>query len=318
MLSADNVDELLINSLRHVERNGNNEESRWGPARTGWPLLTELQNPRQRVVLNPVRRWPPWLYLMEGLYVFISHNRTELMARYSKEYQRYDQDGAIAADYGERFTSWFKYDQLDSVVTRLKDAPHDRRYYLALWDPSHDSYIFQHPIVPCNVGIQFRYLCGLNCYVFNRSNDLLWGMFGANSMQFSMLLEVIAYSTGLKLGRLYQYTTTPHYYTDGRPGELVKALLANGPMSRTAGAPIPIELDLYEMQDGMNRIVTMLETDSPLSFVRQRWLNDVALPVLRCHRAYREKQWREYLRQAAHCACPQWQSALILYLEGCL
>jgi thymidylate synthase len=54
----------------------------------------------------------------------------------------------------------------------------------------------------------------LNMTVTNRSNDLIWGMIGANAVQFSILQEYVAAHLGLEVGVYNQFTNNLHIYTD--------------------------------------------------------------------------------------------------------
>jgi hypothetical protein len=54
----------------------------------------------------------------------------------------------------------------------------------------------------------------LNITVCNRSNDLVWGMLGANAVQFSILLEYMAARCGLEVGHYHHFTNDLHCYPD--------------------------------------------------------------------------------------------------------
>jgi thymidylate synthase len=64
----------------------------------------------------------------------------------------------------------------------------------------------------------------LNMSVFNRSNDLVWGMLGANAVHFSILQEYLAARLGLEVGVYNQMTTNLHAYTETwRPEEWLRS-----------------------------------------------------------------------------------------------
>jgi hypothetical protein len=48
--------------------------------------------------------------------------------------------------------------------------------------------------------------------VTNRSNDIVWGAYGANAVHFSYLLEYVASSIGVKVGRYWQVSNDFHIY----------------------------------------------------------------------------------------------------------
>jgi hypothetical protein len=50
--------------------------------------------------------------------------------------------------------------------------------------------------------------------VTNRSNDAIWGCYGANSVHFSFLLEYVAFRIGLPIGVYRQFSNNFHAYLD--------------------------------------------------------------------------------------------------------
>ena len=64
----------------------------------------------------------------------------------------------------------------------------------------------------------------LNMTVCNRSNDVIWGAYGANVVQFSMLQEYIADKIGVEVGVYTQASDSFHVYTDNPQFEILKRL----------------------------------------------------------------------------------------------
>jgi hypothetical protein len=65
----------------------------------------------------------------------------------------------------------------------------------------------------CNLLVACKIREGkLNVHVFNRSNDLVWGMMGTNVVQFSMLQEYMAGKIGVEVGSYHQTTDSMHVY----------------------------------------------------------------------------------------------------------
>ena len=68
---------------------------------------------------------------------------------------------------------------------------------------------------PCNTQIYFWERRGeLNMTVTNRSNDMIWGAYGANAVHMSVLLEYMAAMLGYAVGTYYQFSNNLHAYTD--------------------------------------------------------------------------------------------------------
>jgi len=69
--------------------------------------------------------------------------------------------------------------------------------------------------VPCNTHIYFRNNQGyLDLTVMCRSNDIVWGAYGANAVHFAFLLEYMAARLDLKVGKLFQFSNNFHYYVN--------------------------------------------------------------------------------------------------------
>lgn len=50
--------------------------------------------------------------------------------------------------------------------------------------------------------------------VLNRSNDMIWGAYGANAVHFSVLQEFIATAVGVPVGVYRQFSHNLHMYTE--------------------------------------------------------------------------------------------------------
>lgn len=115
---------------------------------------------------------------------------------------------------GDMFT--VPFDQLQIIIDELKRDPKTRRLCLSMWQLADLALLKIRPQckdLPCNTHAHFRVIDGyLNMTVYNRSNDMIWGTFGANAVHFSFLLEYIALSAGLKVGCYHQVTNNLHIY----------------------------------------------------------------------------------------------------------
>ena len=54
----------------------------------------------------------------------------------------------------------------------------------------------------------------LDLTVLCRSNDMLWGAYGANAVHFSVLQEYLAVAIGVGVGRMYQVSNNAHLYVN--------------------------------------------------------------------------------------------------------
>lgn len=133
----------------------------------------------------------------------------------------FSDDGAtFKGAYGYRWRDYFKVDQIDWAINHLKENPNSRRCYIGMWDANHEpNYIDGNgKDAPCNVGICFSInsntsgVHSLDMTVYNRSNDILWGAYGANAVHMSFLQEYISCSLDLLVGKYYQVSNNWHMY----------------------------------------------------------------------------------------------------------
>src|SRR6185312_12077463 len=237
---AHDVNEALSFGLQHLLREGIEETSRVGPVLVApGPVCIEYVNPRQRVLYSPTRDANHVFHLMESLWLLSGSNEIEFPVFFNKAYAQFSDDGTTIWDsYGWRWRQFFGYDQLEEIVAELKRNPSSRRCVLSMWngaewsagngpDPSwarEDGLWMQSDLsvacnggkaVPCNTHAYFAVRGGkLNMTVMNRSNDAMWGCFGANAVHFSLLLEYMAVRVGLPMGSYFQFTNNLHTYTD--------------------------------------------------------------------------------------------------------
>jgi thymidylate synthase len=190
------------------------EDTRNGPALV-WqePVLICNATPYRRVLFDPVRNANPFFHYMEAIWMLAGCNEVAFLSRFSQQIKEYSDNGStFHGAYGYRWRYHFNIDQIDSVIHQLRKTPNSRRMVIGMWDPFKDGESFSKDL-PCNTHIYFRIVDRkLTMTVCNRSNDLAWGMMGANIVHMSILQEYIAYSIGVEPGCLYQFTNNLHVY----------------------------------------------------------------------------------------------------------
>lgn len=211
-----NVSEALFIAMRDIENSGNLVETRNGPAyEFAGPVGITYTKPRERVLFYPERDANPFFHCLESLWMLAGRNDTAFVEQYSKNIGRYSDDGmTFNGAYGWRWRNHFDEDQLAIAALRLKKYPNDRRTVVAMWDANYDLMV-ENDIkdVPCNTHVYFSVRNGyLHMTVCNRSNDMIWGAFGANAVHMSYLMEYMAHAVGAKVGHYTQFTNNLHAY----------------------------------------------------------------------------------------------------------
>lgn len=219
-ITATYADEALQLGLQEVISTGLESSSRNGPVlRTPMPLTTTYADPRSRVLFNSVRDANPFLHLFESMWMLQGRNDLAFVQHFTPQMKAYSDDGrTLNGAYGFRWRNHFGFDQLhDFIIQELTKNPETRRAHLGMWDASTDPTSAQTGTadIPCNTSIAFDVIRGrLSMTVFNRSNDLCFGAYGANLVHMSFLLEYVAQATGLKIGNYYQVSNNAHVYVE--------------------------------------------------------------------------------------------------------
>lgn len=201
--------------------------SRNGPVIYFPDLVTvKYLNPLQRVLLNKVRDCNHFFHLFESLWMLAGRNDLETLSVFTSKMAQFSDDGkTIHGAYGRRWRKWGGHpghssrDQFTTIIAGLRENPDNRRAVLQMFDPEVDSqgilYASSYKDVPCNVSADFQINNEgkLDMYVFNRSNDLILGMLGANAVHFSFLQEYLADAIGVPVGTYTQITCNLHVYS---------------------------------------------------------------------------------------------------------
>jgi hypothetical protein len=216
VIHSRNVNEAYTIGLNALNAVGNVEDSRVGQVKV-FPtaVATVYEKPCERVLFNEQRDANPFFHLMESLWMLAGRNDVEWIKNYNSTFGQFSDDGvAFNAAYGYRWRQQFKRDQLAELVAMLQRDPNTRRAVVSMWDPYAD-FNAEGKDFPCNLNIAFRIRNDkLTMTVFNRSNDIIWGAYGANAVHMSVLQEYIASALDLCVGEYTQVSNDYHAYTE--------------------------------------------------------------------------------------------------------
>jgi len=183
------------------------------------PVTTVYKKPWERVCLIKERDANPFFHFIEGLWMLDGRSDLEPLTYFVKSMADFSDDGkTLWGAYGWRWKSYFHKDQLAILIGMLKQNPYERRAVLQMWDPKDDlaracNKKIERKDVPCNTNIYFKIRDGKLCMtVCNRSNDMLWGAYGANVVHMSMLQEYMAHNIGVPMGDYTQISDSFHIY----------------------------------------------------------------------------------------------------------
>jgi len=220
VLTTRNVNTALNTVMLDLTRTHSwrwrNQESRNGPTiEHDGIFVTEYTSPCERVLFSDARDANPYFHFFEALWVLAGRDDVEFLAQFNKNISNYSDDGkTFHAPYGYRLRKAFGVDQLLEVIKVLRKDNATRQAVLQIWYAPYDLNVVSKDI-PCNDMVFLKIRDGkLNMTVCCRSNDVIWGAYGANAVQFSTLLEFIAKSVGVNVGTYAQVSDSFHIYTD--------------------------------------------------------------------------------------------------------
>jgi hypothetical protein len=286
LITAPNVHIALPRALALLEQCGIARESRNGPVlQAPCPVATVYQYPEQRVLFHPERDANPFFHLYESLWMLAGRNDVEGPLKYAKQMASYSDDGkTFHGAYGFRWRRQFGYDQLLPIAEALQKNPEDRRQVLSMWSADLDLGKATAKDVPCNLTATFQisYEGKLDLVVFNRSNDIVWGCYGANAVHFSFLQEYMARWIGVPTGTYTQVSVNWHGYINTlaplsglRPGEndMIEdpytALLypATGDVKLPKVKVVPMLDDMKWVDSVIRVILVAADVDGIMSFL---------------------------------------------------
>jgi thymidylate synthase len=224
VLNVRNAIEALGQGIQLIRNEGEHVDSRGGiTIEVPSPVATTYSNPWERVLISKVRDANPFFHLMEAMWILAGREDVKFLTEFNKRMAEYSDDGEVFnAPYGYRLRNGncnAHLDQLAEVIKLLKQDSNSRQAVCQIWDE--DDLVHKTKDKACNMSIVFRIRNGKLCMtVYNRSNDMIWGAYGANVVQFSMIQEYVAAHLGLPLGEYTQVSNSYHIYTEGAGGDV--------------------------------------------------------------------------------------------------
>jgi thymidylate synthase len=208
-------DQLYRNAVQRIMNEGIDEyNERTGHTCKVIPGLTfELD---QGFPLLTLRKIPLKIFIAEQIwYIMGSKNPDDFVNKFTKIWKDFtEEDGTVAAAYGNRWRHAFGRDQLSLLVDHLKKQPGSRHGVVVTWDPREDG--LGNPESKKNVPCPFTWtanIIGNKLHIHNvvRSNDIMLGC-PHDVAGFYLLLCILAAKLGVKPGKLTHTISNAHIY----------------------------------------------------------------------------------------------------------
>lgn len=354
VISCRNVCEALPAGLAFLAAEGQWENSRAGRVIVAsCPVTTIYHNPRERVLFSALRDANPTFHLAEACWMLAGRRDAAFLNNFVKDFgARFaEPDGNIHDAYGHRWRNAFGFDQLDAVVRQLSTAPGSRQAVIQMWDcRDNDGCDYNVGEIaedlwpwrtrPCNTHVYLRIRTEsggpydplrvqhlLDITVCCRSNDVVWGAYGANAVHMSVLQEYLAARLDVGVGRYYQVSNNYHCYedqwkklTEPHAYNLVKPNLDDNRYAIANLTPQPLVHDAESFDEEVKLLLGAYEADgdpeeqdSMFGNFHNNFLSTTVWPMLMAHRAHKRKDsvscngWLHQIEASDwRVACTEW------------
>ena len=193
-----------------------------------------------------------------------------------------------------------------------------------MWDPYVDPAWAEYggKDVPCNTHMYplVSVRGELDLTVCCRSNDMIWGAYGANAVHFSFVQEWLAARVGVPVGRLYQVSNNFHAYLN--TFEKVKDLGSPfaTPTPYESGEGIRVEPLIRVNPDRFDAELEMFMTDPDAIGFTEPFFRKVATPMLKAHAAFKAeghlvKRGTEAMKILDKVGAPDWRRVCMDWID---
>jgi thymidylate synthase len=354
IIDADNVALALPKGVHHLLNTGVREDTRAGECLVApGPVWTRLRKPAERVLFSWLRDANPFFHLVESLWMLAGRDDAESLNRYVADFgdrfaespvggiDKAEKGGLIHGAYGHRWRQRFGLDQLNAVVKRLRADDKTRQCVVQMWDCSSitlpldlgNGNIGEQELGcldltgkwrdrPCNTHLYLRIrrvdeVRLLDMTVCNRSHDIVWGLYGANAVHFSVLQEYLAARVGVQIGDLYFLSNNFHVYCDmmerlfSKTSNTYRVIgeLHDNRYSREQLRPLPMFDEPEDVDDDLLRFFCWHDGVTVATPYSNRWFRDVAQQVVLAHRAYKAGETDRAIKLTSGIGADDWAIA---------
>jgi thymidylate synthase len=235
---GEGPNDLYFDLVKGLQDMGSIQKSRGLETIEIRPAMVIFTDPTKRFLTCPGRLIHPYFQVMESIWILAGRGDVAWISKYLKNIEKYS-DGQLEfhAPYGYRMRKYgyhrdpylmeysgHEFDQFENCLKYLQSDPNTRHAVMTFWNPDFDQFGIETIDRPCNITFHFLVRDGkLDLTIFNRSNDLHWGLMNANVVQFSVILETAAMILGIPVGNQIHMIDSLHYYTDNPITENVQS-----------------------------------------------------------------------------------------------
>lgn len=307
VIFARNVNDAYRQGLTLLRDMGKELPSRVGPVlRVPSPVTTVYRVPQERVIFDAQRDANPFFHLFEALWMLNGGNDLRTLTHFLKSFESFSDDGeTLHGAYGYRWRHAGEGEDVDQIATAiglLAENPSDRRVIIQMWDVNKDLAVNSKDI-PCNDMIKCAIVEeALDITVFCRSNDAIYGAYGANAVHLSVLHEYLASMLGVPIGTYTQiscdfhaYLETPYTFTKYFPLRVRQRFFINPYNEGLHVIPLVEDANTFDAE-----LETLMEcvkhwTVNPQMGFKNAFFERVALPMYYAFRYVKDKDYKQAL-----------------------
>jgi thymidylate synthase len=235
------------------------------------------------------------------------------------------------------------YHGSDDLRGSWKDRPCNTHVYLRVRRGEQAQYASDYPPMMHAENTAWTHV--LDITVCCRSNDVVWGAYGANAVHFSVLQEYLAARVGVGVGRYYQVSNNfhvyenelerlkdrgekvwPYYSRDYKPAD-PPAYHADIFVDERHLRPRPLVDNPAAFDEELRQLLAAYENLEDAEFgspavhadvcvgFSNYFLSTTAYPALAAHRAYKAKQWEACNEWLSQIISPDWYAAMTEWVE---
>lgn len=338
VINAENVNDALIKGISLIKKKGVATVSRVGQTyEVPEPVTTVFHKPFQRVMLHAERDANPFFHFFESLWMLAGRNDVGFLSEFNSNIHNYSDDGNIFnAPYGYRMRTYLNdaRDQFEEVVQLLREQPFSRQAVVQIW--SEKDILKETRDKACNLCAVFSIRENkLNMIVYNRSNDIVWGLYGANAVHFSMFQEYIAARLNVEIGTYTHVSNSFHVYVDSashkvwekiKDFDIIKYPENFNPYDTLGGItelwPVSLHMKHDEMEDFDTDLrnffaqYDMYKTIARTGSFKAKsvYFKDLVLPMFITYRTYKLHGIEEAMRIHGSIKAEDWRTAVRIWL----
>ena len=214
--------------VKHVLENGNEKGDRTGTGTKsvfghqirfdlseGFPMVTTKKLHLKSIVYELL-----WFINGDTNIKYLQENGVKIWNSWA------DENGDLGPVYGHQWRNWNsdEVDQLEDVISTLKNNPNSRRMLVSAWNPSvlpDTSKSFSENVAngkaalpPCHAFFQFYVADGkLSCQLYQRSADIFLGV-PFNIASYALFTMMIAQVCGYEVGEFIHTFGDAHIYNN--------------------------------------------------------------------------------------------------------